>query len=226
MATGCARPTASRWHCSCLPSTWRCRDPIRSLPGGTRASSQTWKRACTAWLRSTTPWWGATYQVLVPCCTQYQHHITQHKWQSSLPIEHATPLCTALQHCNLERVERQLRSPGAAVQVQTHTIVCGTHRAITSYVADTAAPSVINALFESLEYDLVRDAAVAVALTAALEALTASHDLRQGARYKGLLRLLAHPEPSVRSMVCDAMSMDGPWASRCHNDDPWCICSI
>lgn len=108
------------------------------------------------------------------------HHISvQATWETSLPIEHATPLCTALRHCNLQRVERQLRDhDGTAVP-----------------------PTVVHALFEALEYDLGRDAGVAAALTKALTALTESHDLQQGARYKGLLRLLAHPEPSVRSMV-------------------------
>lgn len=52
---------------------------------------------------------------------QVHHHyikppsLSQRDWQASLPVEHATPLCTALQHCNLERIERQLLNA-------THTV--------------------------------------------------------------------------------------------------------
>lgn len=70
------------------------------------------------------------------------------------------------------------------------------------YQAVNVPPNVVNALFEALEYDLGRDAGVGAALTAALTVLTKSLDLRQGGRYKGLLRLLAHADLSVRSMVC------------------------
>lgn len=68
---------------------------------------------------------------------------------------------------------------------------------------DIEAQSVITVLFEVLEYDLAQDHLVNEALTKALTALTASHDLdlSSGGRYRGLYRLLAHPNPSVRSMV-------------------------
>lgn len=143
----------------------------------------------------------AMVRTVIPC-TLYRscssQHPTQGEWESSLPIEHATPLCTVLQRCNLQRLEQQLRgASGLASHTATHAVAApGSNE---KHVPLT----VVNALFEALEYDLGRDAGVAAALTTALMALTTSHDLdlRQGGRYKGLLRLLAHPDPSVRSMV-------------------------
>ncbi len=128
------------------------------------------------------------------------HTHAQAVWEATLPIERATPLLTALQHCNLHRLETQLVSAAVAMTPKDSSGGGG----VGTHPEPINTQALITVLFEVLEYDLAQDYMVNEALTKALTAMNASHDLdlSSGVRYKGLYRLLAHENPSVRSMVC------------------------
>lgn len=78
------------------------------------------------------------------------------------------------------------------------------------HAGDEFPGPLITALFEVLSFpSLMNDLGLNQALEAGLLHLRKTHDLAltQGGRYRGLYRLMAHPNPQIRAMVSPSTSL-------------------